>query len=132
MNEFRKILFLIILLHIPFYSFATGTGSRKDRSDRKIIEISKIIKISKTQEEAIRKAYNSYLQIVDSSLYKVSDATHAAKLKYDAAKEFHEILFSVLTDQQKLEYIRVTSKPEIDAKTDYKLSLLKEGNEYSE
>lgn len=39
---------------------------------------------------------------------------------------------SILTEVQRNKYIEVTSTPEVEAKTEYKLSLLKEANEYSD
>nr|WP_293532815.1 hypothetical protein [Prevotella sp.] len=39
---------------------------------------------------------------------------------------------SILTETQRNKYIEVTSTPEVEAKTEYKLGLLREANEYSE
>lgn len=39
---------------------------------------------------------------------------------------------ATFTESQRNKYIEVTSTPEVEAKTDYKLSLLKEANEYSD
>ena len=39
---------------------------------------------------------------------------------------------SILTEKQRNTYIQITSTPEIEAKTQYKIMLLKESNEYSD
>ena len=102
------------------------------RSDRKILEISKIVKLSTKQEMQIRNAYDHYNTKVDSALYEVKDAKAAVRIKYEAGKEFNKTLMSTLTEIQRNKYIEVTSTPEVEAKTEYKLSLLKEANEYSD
>jgi len=111
---------------------ANFAGTIGKRSDRKIIEISKIIKLSSMQENAIRKAYDEYNEKVDSALYKVQNAVEASKIKYYASKEFNKVLMSILTEKQRNTYIQITSTPEIEAKTQYKIMLLKESNEYSD
>ena len=102
------------------------------RSDRKILEISKIIKLSALQEKIIRKAYDLYNAQIDSSLYQVKDAKEAARIKYEAGKHFNKVFMATLTESQRNKYIEVTSTPEVEANTEYKLGLLKEANEYSE
>ena len=69
---------------------------------------------------------------VDSSLNVETDAIHAAEMKYRANKVFHNTLMSTLHDNQRLRYIQVTSTPEVEAKTRYKLEVLKESGEYSD
>lgn len=104
----------------------------KLRSDRKIIEIKKIVSLNRFQESEIRKAYDAYNKTVDSSLYNVDDPLTASQMKYRASKTFHEVLMSVLTEKQRNKYIEVMSIPEIQAKTEYKVDLLRESNKYSE
>lgn len=58
------------------------------RSDRKIIEISKIVSLSAEQEAEIRKAYDAYNATVDSALYEVEDPVVASRMKYAANKRF--------------------------------------------
>ena len=125
-----KRLFLIFVLGMPIVANFAGTIGK--RSDRKIIEISKIIKLSSMQENAIRKAYDEYNEKVDSALYKVQNAVEASKIKYYASKEFNKVLMSILTEKQRNTYIQITSTREIEAKTQYKIMLLKESNEYSD
>lgn len=109
---------------------ASEFSSEEQRSDRKIVEITKIVKLSGSQEQAIRAAYDLYNSKVDSALYEVANAKDAARVKYEAGKVFNKALMSILTEVQRNKYIEVTSTPEVEAKTEYKLSLLKEANEY--
>ncbi len=111
---------------------AGNLTSEGQRSDRKILEITKIVKLSNKQEQQIRTAYDAYNVKIDSALYEVKDAKAAARIKYEAGKEFNKTLMATLTESQRNKYIEVTSTPEVEAKTDYKLGLLKEANEYSD
>ncbi len=124
--------YLLIALAIGTFSTCFAQVKNSERSDRKIIEISKIVKLSKVQESTIRSAYNSYMQTVDSSLYEEPDPIHATEMKYSANKRFHNTMMNTLNEKQRLEYIRVTSTPDVEAKTQYKLGLLKESEEYTE
>lgn len=120
---------LILFISVVKTKAENETGLR---SDRKIIEISKIVKLSKQQEAAIRKAYDAYNATVDSALYIEKSATKASRMKYFAGKTFNNILMQTLTEPQRNRYIRITSLPEIEAKTEYKISLLEESGEYTE
>lgn len=128
----KKLLIVFLLTAIATVVNASEISSREQRSDRKIIEITKIVKLSGNQEQAIRVAYDLYNSKVDSALYEVSNAKDAARVKYEAGKAFNKALMSILTEVQRNKYIEVTSTPEVEAKTEYKLSLLKEANEYSD
>lgn len=128
----KKLLIVFLLTAIATVVNASEISSGEQRSDRKIIEITKIVKLSSNQEQAIRVAYDLYNSKVDSALYEVPNAKDAARVKYEAGKAFNKALMSILTEVQRNKYIEVTSTPEVEAKTEYKLSLLKEANEYSD
>lgn len=102
------------------------------RSDRKIIEISKIVKLSAAQEVEIRKAYDAYNATLDSALYEVKDPVVASRMKHSANRRFNSTLMNTLTEKQRNRYIRITSVPDVEAKTEYKISLLRESGEYTE
>ena len=112
--------------------FAGNEEQQVRRSDRKIIEIAKIVKLSERQETAIREAYDRYNEKTDSSLYIIKDAVVAARMKYEANKAFNETLMNILSEPQRNRYIQVTSTPEIEAKARYKVSLLEETGEYTD
>ena len=102
------------------------------RSDRKIIEMKKIIPISPTQEEAIRIAYEASQKTADSILYKVDDPIVAATLKRQSEKKYHQTLMTMLTEKQRNEYIRITSTPEVMEKAEAKVEVLRESGNYNE
>lgn len=128
----NKLFLLFVLAMTIGVANAGSLTSDGQRSDRKILEITKIVKLSTKQEQQIRAAYDAYNVQIDSALYDVKDAKVAARIKYEAGKEFNRVLMSTLTESQRNKYIEVTSTPEIEAKTEYKLGLLKEANEYSD
>lgn len=128
----NKMFFTMSLAMTISIANAGNLTSEGQRSDRKILEITKIVKLSNKQEQQIRTAYDAYNVKIDSALYEVKDAKAAARIKYEAGKEFNKTLMATLTESQRNKYIEVTSTPEVEAKTDYKLGLLKEANEYSD
>lgn len=65
-------LFLIVSLAMTMSIANAGTlTSEGKRSDRKILEITKIVKLSNKQELQIRTAYDAYNVKIDSALYEV-------------------------------------------------------------
>lgn len=109
-----------------------SSAGAEQRSERKIIEITKIVTLTDVQERIIRRAVDNYNSDLDSALYKVTDPAEAAKIKYSAGKKFNQELMSTLTETQRNKYIKVTSTPEIEAKTDYKVELLEESGQYTD
>ena len=110
----------------------SAQNATEQRSDRKIIEISKIVKLSPEQEAAIRNAYDAYNLTIDSALYVEQNPVKASRMKYAANKTFYKAMMGVLNTEQRNRYIQVTSVPDVEAKTEYNISLLREGGEYTE
>ncbi len=106
--------------------------SQRQRSNRKIREIKKVITISPTQEAALREAYSKYQQEGDSILLKVKNAATATQLKYESDKAFHTVFMNALTETQRNKYITVTSTPEVMAKAQAKAGLLRETGNYTD
>lgn len=80
-------LFLIVSLAMTISIANAGNlTSEGQRSDRKILEITKIVKLSNKQEQQIRTAYDAYNVKIDSALYEVKDAKAAARIKYEREK----------------------------------------------
>ena len=118
------ILFMLVTIMLPL--------SAQRRSDRKLIEIKKVITISPTQETALRKAYEAYQLMSDSIIYEVNNPQEAARLKYDSDKKWKETFMATLTESQRNEYIRVTTSPEVDAKAAANVEALKETENYTQ
>lgn len=102
----KNILFIVLLVVIIL------PISAQRRSDRKIIEIKKIIEITPQQEVKLRKAYEEYQKTSDSIIYKVSDSMTAALLKYDLDKNWKNTFTNILNQNQLEEYDRITKAPE--------------------
>ena len=110
-----------------------GQGQGKGlRTDRKMMEIKKIITLSPTQEMAIRAALAEHQKTGDSILLKVSDPNVAAQLSYESSKKYHIAFMNALTDEQRVEYIRVTNAPEMQAKAAAKVDVLRESGSYTQ
>lgn len=60
------------------------------------------------------------------------DKKDMAFKKYEIEKKYHEELIRSLSKKQIAEYCNIVFAPEVDAKTNYKLSLLTEESNYSE
>ena len=102
------------------------------RSDRKMEEIASVIKLTPKQNSTISEAWGKRNLAIDSLLL-VSDSKERAYKKYSIEKQFHEVLIGCLTDKQISNYVNIVFAPEVDAKTEYRLSLLLEQeNLYSE
>ena len=91
----NKILLTMLLAMTICIAKAGTLTSEGPRSDRKILEITKIVKLSPKQEQEIRKAYDMYNYNVDSALYKITNAKEAACVKYEAGKDFNKALMSI-------------------------------------
>jgi len=131
-NMKKATLLMALILCASLNGLAQSDSGNKRRSDRKMTEINKIVKLNSQQESLVRNAYESYMLTVDSSLYHEPDAVRATQMKYRANKRFHETLMNTLTEKQRLQYIQITSTPEVEAKTLYKMELLQESGEYSD
>lgn len=107
------------------------TNLHHRRSDRKIIELKKIMTISPTQEEAIRTAYEKYCQSKDSILYNVNDPYEAAVLNRETKKTYDSIFIKSLTEYQINHYISIISSPEIREKAAAKIEELRESGQYT-
>lgn len=94
----RIIITLVLTVSVIKINATNETGLR---SDRKIIEISKIVKLSKQQEAAIRKAYDAYNATVDSALYIEKSPAKASRMKYSDGKTFNNVLIQTLTESQR-------------------------------
>ena len=104
---------------------------QRQRSDRKITELKKIIDINGNQEEILRTAYIKYQELGDSIFQKVKDAAVVSELEYQSSRELHNVLMNTLTEAQRNQYIRVNSTPEVRAKAAAKVAELAETGDYT-
>lgn len=123
----KYILCSLLCLSVSVLAIAGDNGT-----ERKLIEIKKIITLTQEQEDSIRYLHRQYSIIADSALYDIADPVKAAQVKYEANKVFHNSFMALLTEEQKVKYIQVTSSPEIKAKTEAKIQTLRETEQYTE
>lgn len=121
-----------MLLFALIFSFESWASAGLNGTDKKIIELQKIISLSSQQEKEIRHYHSIYSQTADSALLYVDDPYESAQIKYDANKVFHEALMGILSDSQRNKYIYVAYSPEVKAKTEAKIKILAESGTYTD
>lgn len=124
----RKLVLFVFALTVLGASAGTPAGGES----KKIAEIARVISLGNIQKSLLKEAYVKYKAACDSALYKVTDIPASVSLVYQSKKEFHETMMKVLTEGQIIKYVNIAYAPEIEAKTDYKMSLLTEDSEYTE
>lgn len=97
----------------------------------KIKELHKEARLNDGQRKKMTAAYNEYAAQCKKAK-DTPDAAKAAKMRYNAQKTFHKAQVSNMTEKQWVEYVKVHYAPEVEAKTDYYLSLLSESADYSD
>lgn len=126
--------FLLILSVMTLFagSYSQSFAQKSGKESKKMREFTSIINISNSQKKTIGEALslkNEKLNLFDGTVTSKEDAFR----KYEIDKECHEKLISQLTDKQIADYCNVVFAPEVSAKTDYRMSLLKEvDNEYTD
>ena len=126
----RKLFLFAFAISILAANAETPIGN--DAVDKKMDEITRIISLGAVQKSILRKAYIQYRSVYDSACYKVTDIKASVELIYRTKKQFHETMMKVLTESQIIRYVNVAYAPEIEAKTNYKMSLLEENGEYTD
>jgi hypothetical protein len=101
-------------------------------AEHKIIELKNIVTLTAEQEQQIRKLYTDYSKMNDSIYTNEKDPVAAARKKQEVSKNCHIGVMNVLSDQQKVKYIQVIKTPEVMAKAESKIQVLRETNQYTE
>lgn len=124
----------LVLLTFVISVLVTNAKSPADNGveSKKIAEITRLISLGAIQKSVLKKAYVKYEVTCDSAYYKVKDIPTSVSLIYQAKKQFHETVIKTLTESQIIRYVSIAYAPEIEAKTDYKVSLLTENGEYAD
>lgn len=126
----RKLVLFVFALTVLRASAGTPEGGNLEI--KKIAEIAKVISLTNIQKSLLKEAYVKYKAASDSALYQVADIPTSVSLVYKTKRDFHETMMKVLTEGQIIKYVNIAYAPEIEAKTDYKMSLLTEDSEYTE
>lgn len=101
-------------------------------NNTELVELKSIITVSPTQEVLINEAYNGYQLSKDSIALMVKNPTEVARLKRHAQKKYDKALMGALSNSQLIEYIQVSSTPEVLEKAEAKIAVLRENGDYTE
>jgi len=116
-------------------SLSAQTVSSAEK-DSKLHELEDVISLNSTQKNSIHKALSNRREqrtgLSHEKRTKKWDKKDMAFKKYEIDKKYHEELIRSLSKKQIAEYCNIVFAPEVDAKTNYKLSLLTEESNYSE
>lgn len=126
----RKLILFAFALSILGASAATPANDGVESA--KIKEFTRVISLGTPQKLLLKEAYKKYKAACDSAYNKVTDIPTSVSLIYQTKKQFHESVMKILTEGQIIKYVNIAYAPEIEAKTDYKMALLKESGEYTE
>jgi hypothetical protein len=125
---------LILVFVLIFGLMASNTGKAQEalKAPAIMAEICKMVELDSTQKAKLLRNSNDYAVCMDSAIYKMKDREEAAKFIFWIKKTFNEKLMKILSDQQKIEYVRNSSYPEIMDKAEVKVKVLRESGKYSD
>lgn len=130
----KRLLCYITLMGLTI-SLSAQTVSSAEK-DSKLQELEDVISLNSTQKNSIHKALSNRREqrtgLSHEKRTKKWDKKDMAFKKYEIDKKYHEELIRSLSKKQIAEYCNIVFAPEVDAKTNYKLSLLTEESNYSE
>jgi len=128
-----------LLCYITLMGLTTSLSAQTVSSaekDSKLHELEDVISLNSTQKNSIHKALSNRREqrtgLSHEKRTKKWDKKDMAFKKYEIDKKYHEELIRSLSKKQIAEYCNIVFAPEVDAKTNYKLSLLTEESNYSE
>ena len=128
----KTILVYIIMCFVSLSVYAQAQVKDRSYADKQVHRINKVVPLSESQKTRIKSLNVDYKSTTDSITRSISNSEDEYQKKYDAAKAYHENLMKTLTESQIASYVRTTCAPEIKAKTEYRISLLREGGDYTE
>lgn len=126
----RKLVLLAFILSVLGINAKLPDGNGVENV--KVTEITRIISLGAIQKSILKEAYVKYKAACDSAYYKIKDIPASVSLIYKTKKQFHETVIKTLTESQIIRYVSIAYAQEIEAKTDYKVSLLTENGEYAD
>jgi hypothetical protein len=99
---------------------------------QQVAEICKMVDLNESQIMLINGMSAIFETEMDSALYKITDKKEASKLIFEAKKRFNEGWMNLLSEKQRVEYVRNSSYSEIMNKVSDKVDALREDPKYSE
>ena len=126
----RLILFSVIITSLIGNIHAQSQESKEP--DLMLAEIFKMVTLDAKQKEAMYNLYIDYVATMNYAINKVQDKTEAAKLIYNTQEKFNTNFMDLLSDKQKIEYVRNYAYPEIMEKASVKVKVLERTGRYSD
>lgn len=104
----KHFLILIALISLSSFSVVFGqrNSSKKVKHPMKIAEIQKRVNLDEGQIENLMKIYDEYKLKMDSAIHIIMDEQEAALLISNAKNEFEVQFMSLLSEEQKTEYLQ--------------------------
>lgn len=132
MKKLFSFLVLITSVAGSLYSQNQKVSGQGGEQSLHIAEIIKMVDLSASQLDILTNFDIDYQSAMDYAINKVEDKKESAELIYAAKAQFNDRLMSLLSDKQKVEYVRNSSYPEIMEKTKVKVDVLQETGNYEE
>jgi hypothetical protein len=95
-------------------------------------EINRMVELDAEQKEALNHFYVDYAASMNYVINKEQDKKKCAEFIYLAKKKFNSRFMNLLSDKQKIEYVRNSSYPEIMEKAEVKVKVLQRTEKYTE
>lgn len=124
--SFLKYLLLLFLLN------CNVDASAQKGEPLNLFSIENIVSITQEQKSVLLKAYNNLSLFQDSLRNSAVDPECFFQSLYEARRNCHNILVKTLSNAQFVKFIKASCAPEVNAKSDYYLSLLRLMNKYTE
>jgi hypothetical protein len=130
----QLILFLVITVGLTGSVPAHAQEMADKGNNRPLLtaEINKMVELDSVQVKKINDLYIDYEATMYYAINKEPDKKESATLIYRAKMRFNTKLMDLLSDKQKIEYVRNSSHPEIMEKAGVKVSVLRRTEKYTE
>jgi hypothetical protein len=135
----KKVIF-IVLLAMLFTS--VNVKAQEEKYDAQTIvevltynrmaETNCMVNLNPKQKKVYESSCIAYYKKMYQATYKTKNAAIAAQLIYDAKKVLADTLMNILSEKQRVTYIRNTGAEEVKHKTIEKVASLRKSGEYSE
>lgn len=126
----KKAKFFFILLFVCFSGVSMVTAQESEKS-LQVAEINKMVELNEVQKEKLNNLHSNYLAAMDSAINRIEDKRKAAFTIHRCKQTFNTNLMELLSDEQKVEYIRNYATPEVAEKARVKVQVLRKSDKYT-
>ena len=132
MNKFFLFLVLITCMAGELHSQNREISEQSSNQPLFLAEIIKMVELSSPQLETLNNYYIDYATTMEDAINKKEDLKESAEIIYKAKEKFNVRLMKLLSEKQRVEYVRNYSYPEIMEKAKVKVDVLQRTENYSE